>query len=162
MNSLKITTISIQYEPELGKIAKNIGKLKIIISSISEPIDIIIFPELSLTGYNFKDQNQLKECSEKAGAGPHFHFATETAIKIKAYVFLGYPEEDESSYYNSLYCVDPTGKLILNYRKKQAVVSFALVSSHASHQTGGQDTSCSMNELSPSEMSTLRPTQDET
>lgn len=48
--------------------------------------------------------------------GPAFEFLKKLALKYDCYVFGGYPEFVEANtFFNSMYCLDRTGTLVLNY-----------------------------------------------
>lgn len=92
--------------------------------SDKDKIDVVLFPEMVFTGYNFTDPADIEKYCEEAGKGPTFEFLSKIASNLKAYVMCGYPEifYDEKDgkkkhLYNSMYVIDREGKLKVNYRK---------------------------------------------
>ncbi|KAL4916809.1 carbon-nitrogen hydrolase, partial [Aspergillus aurantiobrunneus] len=88
--------------------------------------DILVLPELALTGYNFPSLEAIKPYLEPAGQGPSASWARETAKRLRCKVSVGYPEIEvetdhnelrKETYYNSLLVVDEEGNVLLNYRK---------------------------------------------
>ncbi len=51
MRELKVAVV--QMRPELAKMEENVGKMSETIARIAteQPVDVIVFPELSVTGY---------------------------------------------------------------------------------------------------------------
>lgn len=90
----------------------------------NDKIDILLLPEMALTGYTFKDRNDIRDCSEESGKGKQFNFLSQLAQKLGCYVFAGYPEihiskeDNVEHFYNSSYLIDRDGKLLITYRKK--------------------------------------------
>ncbi|OJJ95295.1 hypothetical protein ASPACDRAFT_82133 [Aspergillus aculeatus ATCC 16872] len=140
---MRIATL--QFAPQLGDVKGNIKRAdellkngKVVRGVGTEAVeldvlkpDILILPELALTGYNFPSLEAIKPYLEPAGEGPSADWARQTAQRLQCKVCVGYPEiytematregEDSSSqhetYYNSLLVVDENGRDILNYRK---------------------------------------------
>ena len=77
-------------------------------------IRLIIFPELSITGY-FLSPNLIK-LSDKCD-GLLFEKMGLLARKYDVWIVYGYVERDGGTIYNSIQLVDPTGKSAANYRK---------------------------------------------
>jgi len=89
---------------------------------LKKPKDIIVFPEMALTGYDFEKKEDVLPLCEQAGKGYHFDVASTIAKVHKSYVLMGYPEkyvdcEGNETLYNSCIIVDRNGELVLNYRK---------------------------------------------
>ena len=114
-----IKAICIQTNPEIGNIKKNMDEIMSYLSNLNKPdLDLIILPETCLTGYVFENGNEMKKFAECCAEGIQFEFFSNIAKQYKAYVFAGYPENgNDNNHYNSLYCINREGKLILNYRK---------------------------------------------
>ncbi|PYH41723.1 putative protein N-terminal asparagine amidohydrolase [Aspergillus saccharolyticus JOP 1030-1] len=140
---MRIATL--QFAPQLGDVEGNIRKADELLKNgkvvrgggtgavglnILKP-DILILPELALTGYNFSSLEAIKPYLEPAGRGPSADWARQIAQRLQCKVCVGYPEVytestiqagDEASshhetYYNSLLVVDENGQDLLNYRK---------------------------------------------
>ncbi|KAL5002816.1 carbon-nitrogen hydrolase, partial [Aspergillus recurvatus] len=89
-------------------------------------LDILVLPELALTGYNFPSLEAIKPYLEPAGQGRSAAWARQTAKRLGCKVCIGYPEVEfetdgngqcEENYYNSLLVLDEQGNILLNYRK---------------------------------------------
>ena len=94
----------------LAKIEKNVTKAK------KQAADLVIFPELSLTGYVVKDQ--IYELAEKI-PGPSTKAIENIARKANAHIIFGMPELSEktqATIYNTAVLVGPEG-FIGKYRK---------------------------------------------
>ncbi|KAJ5109311.1 Carbon-nitrogen hydrolase [Penicillium angulare] len=87
--------------------------------------DVLVLPELALTGYNFPSLDAIKPHLEPAGTGPSAEWARQTAKRLGCKVCVGYPEIETNpnddteapKYYNSLIVVNEDGEVIHNYRK---------------------------------------------
>ncbi|CAG7949628.1 unnamed protein product [Penicillium nalgiovense] len=134
---MRIATL--QFAPKLGDLKGNVEKANALLKTgktvsvdgkelgvgvdLLKP-DILVLPELALTGYNFPSLEAIEPYLEPAGDGPSGSWARETARRLRCKVCVGYPEiekdsqnSDKTTYYNSLLVVDEDGKFILNYRK---------------------------------------------
>ncbi|KAL4933136.1 putative protein N-terminal asparagine amidohydrolase [Aspergillus undulatus] len=85
-------------------------------------LDILVLPELAMTGYNFPSLEAIRPYLEPAGEGPSATWARQTAKRLGCKVCVGYPEietdgQRNEKYYNSLLVVDEEGSVLLNYRK---------------------------------------------
>ncbi|KAJ6164583.1 hypothetical protein N7470_003255 [Penicillium chermesinum] len=83
--------------------------------------ELLVLPELALTGYNFPSLDAIRPHLEPAGTGRSAVWARKTAQRLQCKVCVGYPEiEGEGNsekYYNSLIVVDEQGEVVHNYRK---------------------------------------------
>ncbi|OOF92742.1 hypothetical protein ASPCADRAFT_8378 [Aspergillus carbonarius ITEM 5010] len=138
---MKVATL--QFAPRLGDIDGNIHRANELLKDgkvvqgvgigvgldLLKP-DVLILPELALTGYNFPSLEAIKPFLEPVGQGPSARWAQQTARRLQCKVCVGYPEihrakeapkSDPSNpgetCYNSLLVVDESGEIILNYRK---------------------------------------------
>ncbi|KAJ5958577.1 Carbon-nitrogen hydrolase [Penicillium vulpinum] len=134
---MRIATL--QFAPKLGDLKGNIEKANALLKTgktisidgqelgigadLLKP-DILVLPELAMTGYNFPSLEAIKPYVESVGDGPSASWARETAKRLGCKVCVGYPEiekdsesSDKITYYNSLLVVDENGEFILNYRK---------------------------------------------
>lgn len=89
--------------------------------SAESKLDIIVFPEMAFTGYNFTSTEDALPHAVAAGEGKEFEFASQIAASINSYAAFGYIEKSqeggETVLYNSAAIIDRSGKMILNYRK---------------------------------------------
>ncbi len=103
-----------------GAPAHNLGSMKEQMRKASTiGAEIIIFPELFLTGYQLSQGDMKRLAEEKGGAS--FQELSAAAQEAGIAVVYGYPEVDESSggklYYNSAQLIDKDGRSLLNHRK---------------------------------------------
>jgi len=97
-------------EKNLETIRENVAKAK------REGAQLVIFPELSLTGYVVRDQ--IYELAERI-PGPSTRFVEELAKESKLHIIFGMPEASEkaqATLYNSAILVGPKG-VIGKYHK---------------------------------------------
>ena len=116
---MKIKVALLQLNPRIGQINTNISNVKSLLNKIISSVDLIVLPELALTGYNFTDPSHIKPYLESTtNYGPSLNLAHEISMKYKCLTFIGYPEiTQEETIYNSCAVFNGSGKLIYNYRK---------------------------------------------
>jgi predicted amidohydrolase len=112
---IKVALAQISCKPEDK--AENLTKMqKMIAKAKRQNADLIIFPELSLTGYVVRDQ--IYELAETI-PGPSCKFIEEIVRKTKSHVIFGMPELSEktqATIHNTAVLVGPKG-IIGKYRK---------------------------------------------
>lgn len=116
----KLNVICVQYQPKFKNIEENIKFLTDLLSKYTQEdkIDIVVFPEMTLTGYNFDSVEEVLPYTSLYTSGPTFDFCSELSKRLECYVFLGYPEKTESGeFYNSCMITNRKGESLLNYRK---------------------------------------------
>jgi predicted amidohydrolase len=113
-----ITVATVQMEPALGQLEENLMKMGEFIRRIAteQPVDLIIFPELSTTGYElgprFPDMAQLVP-------GPAVNIVAQRAAEYGVHVAFGMvtKEKVESIIYNTAVLVGPDGEVAGQYHK---------------------------------------------
>jgi protein N-terminal amidase len=124
---MKIRVAAVQLNSILGNVEENASKaLRLLEQTFSgtnsnlKP-DLIVLPELALTGYNFKSSQHISPYLEYVGKGPSYEFAKKLSSKWNCHTLLGYPEKCDtptlSQIFNSAMLVSPTGDIVHNYRK---------------------------------------------
>ena len=106
-NKLKITLA--QLNPVVGDIIGNVNKLIKIRSNLSTDIDIIVLPELYLTGYPIDDlvlRNDFLELVEN-----QINELAKLTNDNKAAIILGAPRKEKASIRNSVFVLDK-GKIV--------------------------------------------------
>ncbi|MFC2170715.1 nitrilase-related carbon-nitrogen hydrolase [Calditrichota bacterium] len=104
-----------QFHPEFGNRVANLGK----VSEFTEKgkdADLIVFTELAVSGYDFRDRDELFSLAEPFEDGPTSTTLLELAEKFDTTLVIGYPEIDGDNLYNSCMLVTPDGRKY-NYRK---------------------------------------------
>lgn len=122
---MKIRVAAVQLNSILGNVEENMTKaLKMLEQAFptNKPKpDLIVLPELALTGYNFKSPTHISPYLEKVGCGKSYEFGHLLSKRWNCLTLLGYPEKFEDSklnkIYNSAMLIDPKGEVIYNYRK---------------------------------------------
>ena len=78
-----LNIILIQYYPAFNKIDDNIQKLEKLLEKYnrSDVVDIIVFPEMALTGYNFDNLDEIKDCFEDYNKGKTYDFCSKLSTK---------------------------------------------------------------------------------
>lgn len=102
----------VQYSPKWEDKNSNMIKIRKILSQQSELGDLVIFPEMTLTGFTM---NTIV-MSEKL-KGESFIFFSEIANRNSTNVFAGMIEQKGKNYLNTLIHCDAEGKLKKNYHK---------------------------------------------
>ena len=115
-----VKVICVQYEPKFKDIKYNIQKLEKMFEKYSEKdeIDIIVFPEMTLSGYVFDNLEDIKPYTSYYDKGEQFEFISKLAKRLKCYCFMGYAEKTyDGKYYNSCFIITPEGISLPSYRK---------------------------------------------
>ncbi len=116
MRELNIAVV--QMAPELGKMEANIGRMADWIQKIAttEPVDIIVFPELSVTGY--EGGQRFAQMAQRV-PGAVTNILGQHANEFGIYVLIGMAvkENVESVLYNSGVLIAPDGAPAAEYRK---------------------------------------------
>ena len=103
----------VQYNPKWESKEENKKRLSEIIKrDFTEEPSLLIFPEMTLTGFTMEASKFGEDIS-----GDSFNFFTQLALKYKIYIAAGLIEKENKDYFNSLIVVNPEGKLISKYRK---------------------------------------------
>ncbi|MBE2190295.1 MAG: hypothetical protein KGZ71_00760 [Desulfobulbaceae bacterium] len=104
----------VQFEPKFGEIEANYSK---ILNTISDDkSDIIVFPELCLTGYDFVSRDEAKKFASEVN-DLIFIELKNIAIVKKKIIVIGFPEISDDKLYNSAAILLPNPQLNNVYRK---------------------------------------------
>lgn len=106
----------------IGQIENNVGRIRQLVNQLEskingKPVDLVVLPELAVTGYNFDSKSHIKPYLETVEKGPAFSLGQEISKKFNCFTVIGYPELHQLLIYNSCYLISPTGSLLYNYRK---------------------------------------------
>ena len=96
-DSLPLKVLVCQLDSAYKSFATNTSKIETSLSRYTplDKIDVILFPEMPLIGYHFKDSSDIDSFTEKKGEGQTFEFLSNLAKKCKSYVICGYAEKEE-------------------------------------------------------------------
>jgi predicted amidohydrolase len=102
----------IQYSPEWENKIVNEKKILHLLKKKSDLGEILIFPEMTLTGFTMNTSEMAEELK-----GETLSFFSGLAKRFQANVFAGMIERDSRNFFNSLVHLNPVGKLKGIYRK---------------------------------------------
>lgn len=102
----------IQFSPAWEDPSKSIESLNEILEKKVTDEEVLIFPEMSLTGFSVKSKELAEEID-----GPSTRYFMGIARKYKKQVFAGIIEKDQNAVYNSLVHFDSMGLIRARYRK---------------------------------------------
>jgi len=102
----------IQYSPVWEDKEANKQKLNSLLQNEVNDIDLLIFPEMTLTGFTMRS----KKYSEKI-EGESFIYFSALAKKFNCDVIAGIIEHSSGKYFNTLIHIDKSGKLKNHYHK---------------------------------------------
>lgn len=115
-NTPKIAVVQTAFKN--GDLSYNQAKMEKMVQQCKEQhpdIRLIIFPELSATGYYLS--SEMKELAQFQ-EGSIFEHMQKVAKQYEMWIVYGYAEKDgENQVYNAIQLIDPTGKQAGNYRK---------------------------------------------
>lgn len=104
-----------QFKPVLLNKKENLDKMFQFIKKASQQrADLILFPEMALTGYHTK--MKTNEVSESKN-GPSISLLAKWAREYKLKIIVGFPEKKEDGLYNSACFLNDDGSLIGTYQK---------------------------------------------
>ncbi|ODV96104.1 hypothetical protein PACTADRAFT_49511 [Pachysolen tannophilus NRRL Y-2460] len=134
--NLKIACV--QLNPVIGKFEENCKRASLLLEKafpsnskdvVKHP-DIVVLPELALTGYNFANQKAIEPFLESTTSGPSTDFGVQISKRYNCFTLIGYPEKsiittksqiqdtsNDFEIYNSAVLISPTGSILFNYRK---------------------------------------------
>lgn len=102
----------LQYSPEWEKTEENISAIESILKKQASDEDIIIFPEMTLTGFTMESE---KFSEELDGIGTKYFISL--AERLKKNIFCGIIEKDDDKIFNTLVHFDSGGLIRARYRK---------------------------------------------
>ena len=103
-----------QYECRDESPAARLQRLDRMLSSHGSKLDLVICPELFLSGYNVGDK--IRQLAEPQG-GPFAQAAAALAKRHRTALIYGYPEQAGAVIYNAAACIDRDGRTIAHHRK---------------------------------------------
>ena len=103
----------IQFTPEFGRVKQN--RARLIDRLMESEADLLVLPELSLSGYRIRDPREAEALSEPAD-GPTARDLRALCRARGCHVVVGLAEQADGRLYNSAILVGPEG-LVGTYRK---------------------------------------------
>ncbi len=115
--SVKLRVAAVQIAPKLGNLEENIVKTCTFVEkAVEQGARLIVLPELSNSGYNFKNRQQALECSEPIPNGPTIKEWEKLARRHNVWIIGGINERYKDKLYNSAVILGPEG-YVGKYRK---------------------------------------------
>ena len=103
-----------QFAPVFGEWEFNLNKVRSSVSGVD--CDLLVLPELALTGYQFVSSEELSQFAEPIPEGATCSALIELADEAGCHIVCGLPEKAGDTFYNSAVLVGPEG-YIGKYRK---------------------------------------------
>lgn len=96
-----------QFRPLFGKIEKNCQKILSALDNVDA--DLIVLPELALSGYYFKDKNEALKYAEDPASSRHLDLLISLANKNNIHLVIGFAEKCGKQCFNSAALIGPDG-----------------------------------------------------
>jgi len=107
----------IQFKPIFGEKEKNLEKIeKFIKIGAKKGVDLLVLPELSTTGYAFKNKNEAKKLADEEPNGKSFKKFTMISKKYNVALVVGFCEKNKDKLFNSALIVNTNEEYSI-YRK---------------------------------------------
>lgn len=104
-----------QLDVKFGDLAANCERISQLVAEASDA-DLLVFPELATTGYEFMDKAEVVELSEPFPDGPTTRLLRVLAATHRTTLVVGYAERTAEGCYNACMLARPDGA-VFNYRK---------------------------------------------
>lgn len=116
---IPVRVACVQMDTEFGQVEKNTKKtVRLINEAADNGAELIVLPELCVSGYVFANRQEAFEFSESLPDGPTCREWIRAAKDRKVYVVAGISERDGGKLYNSAALMGPDG-FVGRYRKIQ-------------------------------------------
>ena len=103
-----------QFNVVNSNIDRNLDKIMELLGNISA--ELIVLPELCMTGYYFSDRSKLAQLSNKTNQEKILNILTRIAKKNGSYIVAGITELENNDLYNTAIVIGPNG-IIGKHRK---------------------------------------------
>lgn len=110
----KVKVACAQFAPQFGRTDANIATMVRLMRQART--DLIVFPELCTSGYEFIDRDEAVSVSLDPLNSGEFEQLKSSAYEIGAHIVFGFPERDGNKVYNACALVTPDGGVTV-YRK---------------------------------------------
>ena len=102
----------VQYDPAWEDKERNKQKLSWLLENNFKESDLMIFPEMTLTGFTMHPSKFAEPVD-----GESFQYFSSLAVTYKSGIVAGIIEKEKKSYFNTLLYIDKKGELVTMYRK---------------------------------------------
>ena len=96
-----------QFRPLFGRPDHNCEK--IVTALAAAEADLVVLPELALSGYSFKDKNELMKYAEDPAASRRLEKISDLAKARACYFVIGFAEREGARCFNSAALIGPAG-----------------------------------------------------
>ncbi len=120
----------VQFSPIWENKKKNIEHIINLVSNLDPNTELLIFPEMTLTGFTMNSKKNAEEID-----GISIHFFIEQARKLKTDLIAGIIEKENSHFFNSLYHFDKNGIIKAVYKK---IHPFSLAEEEKNYKSGNE------------------------
>ncbi len=127
----------IQFDQIWENKKSNKEKIKNMILKKGEIIDLLILPELSLTGFTMNSHKFAENDNDET-----FEFYSEIAKEKKCFVAGGFIEKENEEFFNTLILVDQNSNIKAKYRK---IHPFSLAKENESYSSGKEIVTAEIN-----------------
>lgn len=103
----------VQFNPAFGQVSKNLVAIHRLVTSVNA--DLLVLPELCLSGYNFVSKDEVRQLSETSD-GPSIKSLKLLSKKTGTILVAGFAEKSGNKVYNSSILIRPSGQTDI-YRK---------------------------------------------
>lgn len=103
-----------QFAPELGAVATNVARIRRAVANVQA--DLLVLPELCLSGYLFPTREALQRCAEPVPDGPCLRVLATTCAERGLSIVLGMAEFAGDRLFNSAVLITSSGS-VHRYRK---------------------------------------------
>lgn len=107
---------AVQYKAIQGAHEASLAGLVRLADEAAAAADLLVLPEMAVTGYGFDDPKSVRAVAEVA-RGPTFEALAAIARAHACWIVSGFPEEAGERLYNSAHVIEPSGELAFVYRK---------------------------------------------
>lgn len=112
----KVVVAAVQMRPELAEVSKNLAYcLRSLDDAAARGARLVVFPEMSLTGYIFESRNEVMSVAETV-PGPVTEKLSRRCASLDVYAAVGLAEKDGRKVFNAAVLISPDGN-ISKYRK---------------------------------------------
>ncbi len=109
-------TVAVQFRPDRADLHGSRARLAAITAQAAETADLVVLPELAVSGYVFTDREEAMTVAEDR-FGPTFQALSEVARQHRSWIVCGFVEHAHHQLYNSALVIDHEGRLAGCYRK---------------------------------------------
>jgi len=120
----------VQFAPVWEDLKGSAVKIDKILNGIADDIQVLIFPEMTLTGFTMNSQKFAEEID-----GFSTTYFIKKSRELKKHIFAGIIEKDDDKIYNSLVHFDDSGLIISRYRK---IHPFSMAGENANYSAGNE------------------------